>query len=233
LPVRKPGLYAGEVFRSLARSFGIKLPKPVKAKGRIEGKTLVTHYSGSLHDVLKNMLKYSNNMTAEAVGLSASAARGGTGGSLKTSARNMTAWQTTHLNGKRSSFVDHSGLGDHSRLTAGDMVAALVKAGPDGALAKILKPVALRNASGKIVKNHPVKVYAKTGTLNFVSALAGFVTAPDGTRLAFAFFAADEKRRAGVAKSDREAPIGRKRYNRHAKQLQQRLIERWTAIYSA
>ena len=73
--------------------------------------------------------------------------------------------------------------------------------------------------------------HAKTGTLNFVSALAGYVTAPDGTRLAFAMFMADEKRRAGVAKVDREAPQGSKSWNKAAKRLQQALIERWATLY--
>jgi D-alanyl-D-alanine carboxypeptidase/D-alanyl-D-alanine-endopeptidase (penicillin-binding protein 4) len=111
------------------------------------------------------------------------------------------------------------------------MVSALVRQGPNGSLAHLLKPIALRDANGRVIKGHPIKVHAKTGTLNFVSALAGYVTAPDGTQLAFAMFMADEKRRAGVAKSDREAPQGAKSWNKAAKRLQQVLIERWAVLY--
>ncbi len=231
LPVRKPHLYAAEVFQTMARTQGVKLSRAVEVKGAARGTVLVEHKSDDLRTLLRALLKYSNNMTAEAIGMTASAARGGTGGSLKASAKKMSSWTASHTGARKSKFVDHSGLGAGSRLTAGDMVAALVKQGPNGQLAHLLKPIALRDAKGRVIKGHPVKVHAKTGTLNFVSALAGYVTAPDGTRLAFAMFMADEKRRAGVAKVDREAPQGSKSWNRAAKRLQQALIERWATLY--
>ncbi|WP_428548687.1 D-alanyl-D-alanine carboxypeptidase/D-alanyl-D-alanine endopeptidase [Profundibacter sp.] len=231
LPVRKPHLYAAEVFQTMARSQGISLPRAVEAKGATKGTVLVEHKSDELQVLLKALLKFSNNMTAEAIGMTASAARGGTGGSLKASAKKMTDWTVSHTGARKSKFVDHSGLGTGSRLTAGDMVSALVRQGPNGSLAHLLKPIALRDANGRVIKEHPIKVHAKTGTLNFVSNLAGYVTAPDGTQLAFAMFMADERRRAGVAKSDREAPQGAKSWNKAAKRLQQALIERWATLY--
>ncbi|AXX96995.1 D-alanyl-D-alanine carboxypeptidase/D-alanyl-D-alanine endopeptidase [Profundibacter amoris] len=231
LPVRKPHLYAAEVFQTMARSQGIRLPRAVVSKGVAKGTVLVEHNSEQLQVLLKALLKFSNNMTAEAIGMTASAARSGNIGSLKASAKKMTDWTASHTGARKSKFVDHSGLGTGSRLTAGDMVSALVRQGPNGSLAHLLKPIALRDANGRVIKGHPVKVHAKTGTLNFVSALAGYVTAPDGTQLAFAMFMADEKRRAGVAKSDREAPQGAKSWNKAAKRLQQALIERWATLY--
>ena len=231
LPVRKPHLYAAEVFQTMARSQGIKLPRAVESKGAAKGKVLVEHKSENLQVLLRDLLKYSNNMTAEAIGMTASSARGGTGGSLKSSAKKMTQWADTQSGARKSKFVDHSGLGSGSRLTAGDMVSALVKQGPNGSLAHLMKQIPLRDSKGRVIKGHPIKVHAKTGTLNFVSALAGYITAPDGTRLAFAMFMADEKRRAGVAKTDREAPQGSKSWNKGAKRLQQALVERWATLY--
>jgi len=231
LPMRKPHLYAAEVFQTMARSHGIKLPRAMVVKGVAKGTILVEHKSQKLDVLLRNLLKYSNNMTAEAIGMMASSARGRAGGSLTASAKKMTSWTKSHTGARKSKFVDHSGLGAGSRLTAGDMVSALVKQGPNGSLAHLLKPIALRDANGRVVKGHPVRVHAKTGTLNFVSALAGYVTAADGTRLAFAILTADEKRRAGLAKADREAPQGSKSWNKASKRLQQALIERWATLY--
>lgn len=231
LPVRKPHLYAGEVFQTMARAHGIKLPRAVTANGAAKGTVLVQHNSDELQNLLRNLLKYSNNMTAETIGMMASSARGGAGGSLKASAKKMTQWAASQSGARKSRFVDHSGLGAGSRLTAGDMVSALVKQGPNGSLAHLMKQIPLRDAKGRMIKGHPIKVHAKTGTLNFVSALAGYITAPDGTRLAFAIFIADEKRRAGLAKTDREAPQGSKSWNKAAKRLQQGLIERWATLY--
>lgn len=230
LPVRKPHLYAAEVFQTMARANGIKLPRATVAKGAVKGTVLVEHKSDELQHLLRDLLKYSNNMTAEAIGLTASAARGGAG-NLKASAQKMTQWTAQHTGARKSKFVDHSGLGSGSRLTAGDMVSALVKQGPNGSLAHLMKQIPLRDAKGRVLKSQPTKVHAKTGTLNFVSALAGYITTPDGSQLAFAMFMADEKRRAGLAKTDRESPQGSKSWNRAAKRLQQALIERWSTLY--
>ena len=79
----------------------------------------------------------------------------------------------------------------------------------------------------------PLKVNAKTGTLHFVSALAGYVTTPDGRELAFAIFGADVNARDRLIGPDRERPQGARTYNGRAKKLQQKLIERWGTEYGA
>jgi len=80
-------------------------------------------------------------------------------------------------------------------------------------------------------KGHPIKVFAKTGTLNFVSGLAGYLVAPDGSEFAFAIFAADQGKRAQIKRGDRERPQGSRSWNKRAKTLQQKLIERWGVLY--
>jgi D-alanyl-D-alanine carboxypeptidase/D-alanyl-D-alanine-endopeptidase (penicillin-binding protein 4) len=96
-----------------------------------------------------------------------------------------------------------------------------------------MKTFPLRDAKGRINKNHPIKVDAKTGTLNFVSGLGGFMTSGDGTELAFAIFMADTKTRKRIPRSERERPAGAKTWNRKAKKMQQALIERWGAVYGS
>ena len=231
LPVRQPEIYAGQVFRTFARSHGIVLGPPKVAKVRPKGKAVASHDSAELRIILRNMLKYSNNLTAEMVGLAATARRKGKSVTLKGSAAEMSRWSGGALGMKRARLVDHSGLGDASRLTATDMARALVKVHRAGALKPILKPIALRHSNGKVNKGHPIKVFAKTGTLNFVSGLAGYMLAPDGTELAFAIFAADQGKRAGIRRDDRERPQGARGWNKRAKRLQQNLIERWGALY--
>lgn len=143
----------------------------------------------------------------------------------------MSKWAAQRLGMTQARLVDHSGLGDGSRLAAIDMVRALVAAHHSGPLRGLMKNIPLRDARGKVNKGHPVKVKAKTGTLNFVSALAGFMTAQDGTELAFAIFSADTQRRARLSKAQRERPDGGRRWNKSSKRLQQSLIERWDALY--
>lgn len=234
LPVRKPALYAGDVFSTLARSGGTVLPRARVVQSRAEGgRILAELHSAPLNDLLRDMLKYSNNLTAEMVGMAATAAKGTVPVSLPASAHAMSEWAGATYGMTGTRLVDHSGLGDSSRMTPDDLVGALVAVRKTGVLRPLLKPIAIRDARGRIVKGHPIRVDAKTGTLNFVSGLGGFMTAPDGTELAFAIFAADIDHRARIGRADREVPEGARAWNRRAKMLQQKLIQRWGALYGS
>ncbi|MEM9967593.1 MAG: D-alanyl-D-alanine carboxypeptidase/D-alanyl-D-alanine-endopeptidase [Pseudomonadota bacterium] len=232
LPVRRPALYAADVFATLARSHGIKLSKPKVSKRLPRGTLLVAHQSDALINILQGMLKYSTNLTAEMVGLAATKERLGSVENLRASAAEMNRWSKEAIGMHQARLVDHSGLGDESQLTALDMTKALV-AVKDAGLRKILKPIFMRNAKGEPVKDHPIKVHAKTGTLNFVSSLAGYMTAADGAEIVFAIFTADHRQRAAVRSEDRERPAGARAWNRNAKRVQQALIERWNILYGA
>ncbi|MFX0544948.1 D-alanyl-D-alanine carboxypeptidase/D-alanyl-D-alanine endopeptidase [Roseovarius sp. S1116L3] len=231
LPVRRPASYTGEVFGSLARAQGIKLGAAVPQEDAPSGDTLVTHLSDPLPDILTGMLKYSNNLTAEMVGMTATLARTGSVTSLAASAREMTAWARGDLGLEGASLVDHSGLGDASRVSALALAKVLTAAHRSATLRPMLKEFRMRNADGGFDDRHPVRVEAKTGTLHFVSALAGYATGPSGRPLAFAIFAHDADRRAAVAGLADDRPPGAAGWNRRAKGLQQALIERWSAVY--
>ncbi len=233
LPVRKPEAYAGEVFATFARAHGIELSKPKVMRTAPMGTVLVTRQSAPLRVILRLMLKYSTNLTAELVGLTATMARKGRVASLAESAREMSGWAKATLDMEDIRLVDHSGLNGTSRLSAQAMARALAKVYKQDALKPILKKIVLRDGDGRPMKNHPIKVVAKTGTLYFVSALAGYMTAPDGTDLAFAIFAADTKRRDALDPSAMDRPAGTRSWNNRAKQMQQKLIERWGAVYGS
>ena len=227
LPVRRPGLYTAEVFRTLARAQGIVLPEPVAAKSAPNGDEIERVISAELPVVLRDMLRFSTNITAECVGLSASGARG-----LADSGKAMSDWAATSF-GIRSDFADHSGLGGASRISARDMASVLVQAGKQGrGLRPILRDVGMKDHKGKQVKNHPVKVLAKSGTLNFVSGLAGHIVPPGGRELVFAIFTGDPKRRDAVPVAQRENPPGASGWIGRSRRLQGQLITRWATLYA-
>lgn len=230
LPVRKPGLYAADVFATLAGAQGIRLGKPEMINVASAGTPIVELASATLLVILRDMLRFSTNLTAEMVGLAASRKRGVAAGDLARSAAEMNRWAIDALGMQSPKLVDHSGLGDASTVTAQDMAKALIEV-RNSALRPILKSFTMRDEKGRPVKDHPIAVYAKTGTLNFVSSLAGYITAPDGTEMAFAIFASDMVARGGIAREDREAPRGGRSWNRRAKRVQQALIERWGVMY--
>lgn len=232
LPVRNPGTYAGEVFQALLAAQGIRADLGTPVAARPDGKILGRVQSDELSVVLREMLKYSTNLTAEVVGMTATVQGGARPGSLRESAQTMAAWLEARVGARKARFVDHSGLGGASEISCQEMVEALVTLSPRLGLRPLLKDIPMRDSSGNLQRSHPLEITAKTGTLNFVSALAGFVRAPDGTDLAFAMFMADEGRRGRLSRAQRERPPGAASWNRRAKNLQMRLIERWGTLYT-
>jgi D-alanyl-D-alanine carboxypeptidase/D-alanyl-D-alanine-endopeptidase (penicillin-binding protein 4) len=233
LPVRKTAQYTAEVFQVLARSNGIVLKAPEMLDALPAGASdVMTHESAPLRIILRDMLKYSTNVTAECIGLTATTARLGSVSSLRASADAMNAWAKDTLGMSSVALEDHSGLGDDSRISARDMVKALISARKSMGLKALLKDHPLRTEDRTIVQDHPVKVHAKTGTLNFVSGLGGFIDLPDGTELAFAYFSADLPRRDALSREERESPPGGKTYAVQSRKLQQQLLARWGILYN-
>lgn len=226
MPVRQPDVYAGDVFRTLARAQGIRLDTGVVVD-RVPGNAaeLARLQSEPLPVILRDMLKFSTNLTAEVAGLTASGAQG-----LPASGREMADWLrgTTGAAGK---FVDHSGLGGDSRVTPAQMVTAL-NAGRAMGLPTLLKDWGVRGEDSEGLKAAGVRVPAKTGTLNFASGLVGYIEPPSGRALTFAIFCADTKRRDALSKAEREDPPGGKSWTRRARGLQAQLVTRWAGQFA-
>lgn len=231
LPVRKPELYAGEVFRKLMESQDIPLDAPQIAEQAPEGDILARHQSPDLRSVLRDMLKYSTNLTAELVGLTATRVRTGAAPlDLAASAGVMNGWASETLGVEGIALVDHSGLGDDSRVPPEALARALARVRGEG-LAPLLKQVHLRDRLGRPIYDSPVTIRAKTGTLNFVSGLAGYVTTEGGRELAFAIFSADSDRRDALTEAQRERPPGGRGWNLRARGLQNDLLTRWALLF--
>ncbi|WP_245904733.1 D-alanyl-D-alanine carboxypeptidase/D-alanyl-D-alanine endopeptidase [Pseudoroseicyclus aestuarii] len=231
LPVRNPALYAGEVLRVLALAQGLDLPEPQVQDTAPEGATLAEHMSQPLAPMLEEMLLYSTNLTAECIGLAASAARAGVPQGQAASAGMMNDW-LREVFGAEARFVDHSGLGQASRISAAQMVTILATDRAKRDLRPLLKYITLIDGQGEALATPPGIVQAKTGTLNFVSALAGYERTRDGVDLAFAIFSGDPERRQAAYEAGDEIPEGARGWNGRAKWMQQRLLQRWGFAFS-
>jgi D-alanyl-D-alanine carboxypeptidase/D-alanyl-D-alanine-endopeptidase (penicillin-binding protein 4) len=226
LPVRDPGRYVAEVFRTLARAQGIRLEPGERVAGLPAGAELGRVESEPLPEVLRDMLRFSTNLTAECVGLTASGAQG-----LQVSAREMSDWVRQAF-GVDFDLRDHSGLGGASRVTASGMVRVLVAAErAKRGLKPILRDVGMKDDKGAVIKGHAVRVLAKSGTLNFVSGLAGHISPPGGRELVFAIFSGDPERRDAVPVGLREEPEGVGAWTKRARRLQGQLVNRWASAY--
>ena len=229
LPVRHPALYAGEVFATFARSHGIVLKAPKEITQIPTTATQIAVFqSEPLTEVMRAMLRYSTNLTAEAAGLMTTFAQTGQKWGLLASSARMARWAGRRAGGISPQFADHSGLGDTSRITPADMVQFLTA--PDAAqtLHPIMKDIPVRDSAGDAIAAVQGAVQAKTGTLNFVSNLAGYLRAADGRKLAFAIFASDLQAREIGKLEGSEQPRGARTWNRKAHRLQHQLLRHWT-----
>ena len=221
LPVRRPELYAGDVFQTLCRARGLVLPAPEVIELLPEGTELARHDSPALDEIIRDMMDYSTNLTAETIGLTASGAP-----DIPTSAAAMAEWLRGQGIDSGFSLHDHSGLSPDNRVTARAMARLVAGPGTTRGLKPLMKTIPLRDAKGR-KQQSDITIVAKTGTLNFVSNLAGYAQRAGGRELAFAIMTGDESRRA--ATQGQELPDGVMAWTKRSKRLQQALIEHWCA----
>lgn len=244
LPVRRPLIYAGEVFRALAAARGLALPEVrVTAAPPPAGASVLAVAEGrALVDVVRGMLRHSTNLTAEALGLAAGVAGGSAPQGLAASAAAMNAWIVATVGGVGCDpapvFANHSGLSVASRVSPACLVALLGAAArrpPQGVSAHprlpgMLAPL-LRESSaaseGDGLDHSATAIVAKTGTMDYVRGLAGYVATPGGRRLAFAILSNDLARRAGgVRQIDR-------RWMARARGFETALLRSWLRRFDA
>lgn len=223
LPVRRPELYAGDVFQTFCRARGLVLPAPQVLAELPPGATeLVAQDSAPLRDILRDMMEYSTNLTAEVVGLHASGAD-----VLVSSAKAMQAWaEAQGVTGL--DLRDHSGMSPQTRLTARAMAQVIATIGQRHDLRSLMKHVGLQDARGRAADGD-LRLEAKTGTLNFVSNLAGYGNLPGHGEVIFATYISDMARRA--ATEGQELPAGVVTWTHRAKHLQQQLVDAWLRRY--
>jgi len=206
---------------------GCRLPEPQSVRNPQGGAILAEHRSNTLTSIVRGMLRYSTNLTAETVGLAATLHSGQSARSLDRSAERMNAWASAEHGVRGMAFVDHSGLGEGSRVSPRAMAAYMRSALHQGILPGLLREHAMRDPQGQRQANHPISVHAKTGTLNFVSALSGIAQQHGGRRIVFSIMSADLSRRRAIRADASERPAGTRTWTGRARTLQQDLIERW------
>ena len=237
LPVRQPALYTGDVFAVLAWTQGVALNPPIEAAAGERGQVLASHFSRPLAQILDAMLFHSTNLTAELVGAAAS----GLPGDMAGSAAAMNDWAAGYARFASGDpgfqLANHSGLSTASRISPRRLVdflrvAATRPAVPGIApaderaprgVAALLRPynVAVKNVKLDYDK---LTVLAKTGTMDYVRGLAGYIVTPKGKRLAFAVFSNNLKKREGAVERIDRAWMAR------ARAFERELIRDWVMM---
>jgi D-alanyl-D-alanine carboxypeptidase/D-alanyl-D-alanine-endopeptidase (penicillin-binding protein 4) len=133
VPVRRPAVYTAEVFRRRAAEAGVTLPPPVAGKLPAEADLVATHEGKPLTTVLRKVLKYSNNMAAEMIGLVTANKLTGKPLGITPAAFALNDWYRKVLpkvNWSGLIMENQSGLTTRSRISARQLVAILRYARP-------------------------------------------------------------------------------------------------------
>ena len=186
-----PAVHAAAALTELLRARGVLVGEPSAGVAPAGATSIGQTTSPALTEIVGEMLRESDNMTAELLVKELGRQFGGAGtweAGLRV-IRETVAEAGLPVDTYRA--VDGSGLDVSDRLSCALLMDALDLAGPGGAVAAGF-PVA--GQSGTLVdrfKGTPAegKLRAKTGSLNFVAGLAGFVESAGAGTLEFALLA--------------------------------------------
>lgn len=194
LPVPDPGAHGARLFRAVAQGQGLSLPPPRPGPAPADGRVLARHASPPLADIVAGVLNYSNNLSAELIGLATVRALAGPMTNLAGAAGHLARWLVP-VTGTAARLANFSGLSGGTRLSPRQIIGILMT-WPDPALlpAKGTRYGLAANA-----------VRAKSGTLYFARALAGRLITASGRPIWFALILNDGPRRTAL---DRAGPAG-------------------------
>jgi D-alanyl-D-alanine carboxypeptidase/D-alanyl-D-alanine-endopeptidase (penicillin-binding protein 4) len=206
-PVSHPAEYTGEVFKLVLQQRGIKLGKSTVKLAAIpdDASRLAIVRSQPVSVLVRSVNKLSNNYMAEHILKTLDTATPQTyAGGL----RRVHTW-LTELGVATAGFsmTNGSGLYDTNRITAAQLTTLLVRVHRDFRIAgDFLASLAIAGADGTMrtrLQDSPAQrfVRAKTGTLDQVSALAGYAGAVGKPPIVFAILVSSlDKWKAGAVK---------------------------------
>jgi len=196
--VEDPVAYAGAVIAHQFREAGIEVAGPVRYGTMPPAAHVIAEqFSRSLSEIVYDMNKLSTNFVAEQITKHLGAKRFGPPGSTEKGVAAIEDFLATIGVPKGSAILENgSGLSEASRISSSQLVRILVAAYRDPKLRmefvqslSVLGVDGTMKEWGRMAPGLVGNVYAKTGTLDGVSTLAGYVPMPGQRLAAFAILA--------------------------------------------
>ncbi len=206
-----PALHGAATLTELLRGRGVVVGDPGQSQAPAEAKPVASVESPPLPEIVGQMLRESDNLTAEMLTKELGRRFGG-GGSWDQGVKVIRSTVAeAGLPAEGYAAVDGSGLDVSDRLSCAVLMEALDLAGPEGPVAAGLALAGQTGTLANRFKGNPAegRLRAKTGSLNFVVGLVGFVDAQQSRRLEFALLANDlpDKIASGRALQERVGAI--------------------------
>ncbi|GAC1408476.1 MAG: D-alanyl-D-alanine carboxypeptidase/D-alanyl-D-alanine-endopeptidase [Candidatus Velthaea sp.] len=196
-PIVNMPLYAGRVATSMLRSRGIDVRDGVRTGiAPLGGRVFWLHRSAPLHEIVRDMLFTSNNHFAEQLLRSLGAQRGvGTEATGGTVVRALFERDGVPTNGLR--IVDGSGLAASDRIAPISMATFLARAAAEPVGKTLIASLPRVGIEGTVRYRRVTaalgRARAKSGHIENVNALAGYVETKTHGRVAFSFIVNDRR----------------------------------------
>ncbi|MBA2306921.1 D-alanyl-D-alanine carboxypeptidase/D-alanyl-D-alanine-endopeptidase [Candidatus Dependentiae bacterium] len=151
-----------------------------------QSKLLATHYSQELCLLLKKIMKDSDNLYADCLLKKLGAQTSKTPGNWHNGRCALQEFLHTRLDIplEQTRIADGSGLSRYNLLSPHHLIKLLVWAHDRPYFNQFLETLSVAGVDGKLINRMtaiPGKVKAKTGTLNGISALSGYLETKEGT----------------------------------------------------
>ncbi len=196
-----PDVQVDGLFRALWRELGGSLRGNVRAAPTPEGaRLLFAQESPPLADVVREINKYSNNVMARQVFLNLAESRPAT---TEVATRRVQAWLAEKSLSMPELVLDNgSGLSRSERITADGLARLLLSAWQSPVMPELMSSLPLAGVDGTLKKrlgNGALagRAHLKTGFLENVRAIAGYVQDSRNKRWVVVFLINDAKARQG------------------------------------
>ncbi len=235
LPVKDPGLHAGNLFRRLALALDIVVGPPQRGAVPADATLIAVHESAPLRELVHDMLLYSNNMMAETIGLAAAQQLSRSYGAAAAGAQLVRhlARLMPEVDWRGAVLPNSSGLDGQARLTPRQL-AAIVRYGWRTDALPALLPAS--GWSGTLAQRfddgEALRVWAKTGAVHYGGALAGYLLPDSQPPAAFVTMVSDLGARAAYDALDRPGRADdatASAWNARARGVLDGLVEGWLA----
>ncbi len=199
LNITNPPYFTGTVFKDVLEKAGVEVAGKVRL-GTVpeEARKIVLHQSEPLSLILRGLNKFSNNFVAEQLVKTMGAIEFGEPGTTENGVKAITRYlESLGISSKDFVISDGSGLSNKDRLTPNQIIAVLKDAFQNFSMyPEFIASLAVMGVDGSVVDrlvNIPEasRVRVKTGTLDGVSALSGYLQSKQGERLAFSILMND------------------------------------------
>lgn len=216
-PYKNPGYATAKKLQQLCMKVDFDLPEPQSATTPSNAKVITTHLSQPLQSIIEQGFEYSNNLIFELLLLRASQAK-----SIEDATQLMTQFFQKKLKNWNDVILKNaSGLSHNSKISPNQMLMVL------DLWSESLIPLLPISGNKGTLSNRlfepPMlgQVWAKTGSMDYVSTLAGHLFTQKGHDLLFVIYVNNKSK----------TNLGKDWWALQAKKLQDELLRRWYILY--